>query len=287
MKLQDLRPAVSGVRPPDTAAVEDVELPLLLEAVYRLHGYDFRDYALPSLRRRIRHLMADEKLQTISGLQERVLHDRACLERLVMALSVSVTSMFRDPVFYSLLRETVVPLLRTYPLLRVWHAGCSTGEEVFSTAILLEEEGLYARSRIYATDMNEAVLRRAAAGVMPLSAMRDNTTNYLRSGGRRAFAGYYSALDDRAILAPALLRNVVFAQHNLVTDRSFNEFNLVFCRNVLIYFNRDLQDRVHRLLYGSLIRLGFLALGAKETIRFSPHEERYRDVGEKVYRKVA
>src|SRR5688572_2171757 len=287
MTARDRSPAARRVPQPDGSAVEDVELPLMLEAVYRLHGYDFRDYALPSLRRRIRHLVADEKLTTISGLQERVLHDRACLDRLVAALSVSVTSMFRDPAFYSLLRETVVPLLRTYPLLRVWHAGCSSGEEVYSTAILLEEEGLYGRSRIYATDMNEAVLRRAASGVVPLSAMRDNTTNYLQAGGRRAFAGYYTALDDRVILAPSLLRNVVFAQHNLVTDGSFNEFNLVFCRNVLIYFNRDLQDRVHRLLYGSLVRLGFLALGAKETIRFSPHEEQYRDVGEKVYRKVA
>ena len=267
--------------------VEDIEVGLLLEGIYRQYGYDFRDYAMSSLRRRIQHVVRDEGLTTVSGLQERVLHDPACLQRFVLALSVNVTSMFRDPAFYKALRERVLPLLRTYPKVRIWHAGCSTGEEAYSFAILLEEEGLYDRCQIYATDMNESVLKKAAAGEVPLRGMRENTANYLRSGGRRAFASFYTAVEGRAVLAPSLRRNIVFAQHNLVSDRSFNEFNVVLCRNVLIYFNRRLQDRVHRLFYQSLVRLGFLALGAKETVRFSAHQASYEDLGERIYRKVA
>jgi len=267
--------------------VEDIEVALLLEGVYRQYGYDFRDYAMSSVRRRVRHLLREEGLATVSGLQEKVLHDPRALQRFVVTLSVNVTSMFRDPSFYKALRERVVPLLRTYPKVRIWHAGCATGEEAYSTAIVLEEEGLYDRCQIYATDMNETVLETAAAGEMPLRGMRENTANYLRSGGRRAFASFYSAVDDRAILHPSLRRNINFAQHNLVTDRSFNEFNVVFCRNVLIYFNRQLQDRVHRLFYQSLVRFGFLALGAKETVQFTAHQSSYEDLGERIYRKVA
>jgi chemotaxis protein methyltransferase CheR len=267
--------------------VEDIEVGLLLEGIYRQYGYDFRDYAMSSLRRRVQHVVREEGLTTVSGLQEKVLHDSRCLQRFVLALSVNVTSMFRDPVFYRALRERVVPLLRTYPKVRIWHAGCSTGEEAYSFAIVLEEEGLYDRCQIYATDMNEAVLKRAAAGEVPLRGMRENTANYIKGGGRRAFASFYSAVEDRAVLHPSLRRNIVFAQHNLVSDRSFNEFNVVFCRNVLIYFNRRLQDRVHRLFYQSLVRFGFLALGAKETVQFSAHQAAYEDLGEHIYRKVA
>lgn len=267
--------------------VEDIEVGLLLEGVYRQYGYDFRDYAMSSVRRRLRHLVREEGLTTVSGLQEKVLHDPRCLQRFVLALSVNVTSMFRDPAFYKALRERVVPLLRTYPKVRIWHAGCSTGEEAYSFAIVLEEEGLYDRCHIYATDMNEPVLKRAAAGEVPLRGMRENTANYIRSGGRRAFASFYTAVGDRAVLHPSLRRNIVFAQHNLVTDGSFNEFNVVFCRNVLIYFNRDLQARVHRLFYQSLVRFGFLALGSKETVQFSAHQAAYEDLGERIYRKVA
>jgi chemotaxis protein methyltransferase CheR len=267
--------------------VEDIEVGLLLDGIYRHYGYDFRDYALSSLRRRVRHVVQEEGLTTVSGLQEKVLHDFDCLQRFVLALSVNVTSMFRDPAFYKALRERVVPVLHTYPKVRIWHAGCSTGEEAYSFAILLEEEGLYDRCHIYATDMNETVLKMAAAGEVPLRGMRENTANYIQSGGRRAFASFYTAVGDRAVLHPSLRRNIAFAQHNLVTDRSFNEFNVVFCRNVLIYFNRDLQERVHRLFYQSLVRFGFLALGSKETVRFSPHEAAYQDLGERLYRKVA
>ena len=277
------RPATAPVAP----SVEDVEISLLLEGVYRHYGYDFRDYAMTSLRRRLRQAADEERVSTISALQDRVLHDPRALQRLVLALSVNVTSMFRDPAFYRALRERVVPLLRTYPKVRIWHAGCATGEEVYSFAIMLEEEGLYERSHIYATDMNESVLTRAAAGEYPLSALRDGAANYGRSGGGRPFSTYYADSDGVGVLREGLRRNIVFAQHNLVTDRSFNEFNVVFCRNVLIYFNRDLQDRVHRLLFQSLMRFGFLALGAKETVQFSPHERAYQDLGERVYRKVA
>jgi chemotaxis protein methyltransferase CheR len=267
--------------------VEDIEVGLLLEGIYRQYGYDFRDYAMSSVRRRVRHVVREEGLATVSGLQEKVLHDHRCLQRVLLALSVNVTSMFRDPTFYKALRERVAPLLRTYPRVRIWHAGCATGEEAYSFAILLEEEGLYERCHIYATDMNEAVLQQAAAGEVPLRAMRENTANYIKSGGRRAFASFYTAVGDRAVLHASLRRNIVFAQHNLVTDGSFNEFNVVLCRNVLIYFNRDLQDRVHRLFYQSLVRFGFLALGAKETVQFSPHQAAYEDLGERIYRKVA
>jgi chemotaxis protein methyltransferase CheR len=267
--------------------LEDIEVGLLLEGVYRQYGYDFRDYAISSVRRRVRHLMREEGLATISGLQEKVLHDPRALQRFVVTLSVNVTSMFRDPAFYKALRERVVPLLRTYPKVRIWHAGCATGEEAYSFAIVLEEEGLYDRCQIYATDMNESVLRTAAAGEMPLRGMRENTANYIRSGGTRAFASFYTAVADRAVLHPSLRRNINFAQHNLVTDRSFNEFNVVLCRNVLIYFNRQLQDRVHRLFYQSLVRFGFLALGAKETVQFTAHQSAYEDLGERIYRKVA
>jgi chemotaxis protein methyltransferase CheR len=281
-----MRDAGAAAAPP-TATLEDIEVGLLVEGIHRQYGYDFRDYAMSSLRRRVRHVVREEGLATVSGLQERILHDPRCLQRFVLALSVNVTSMFRDPGFYKALRLRVVPLLRTYPKVRIWHAGCSTGEEAYSFAIVLEEEGIYDRCQIYATDMNEPVLKRAAAGEVPLRGMRDNTANYIRSGGHGTFASFYNAVDDRAVLLPSLRRNIVFAQHNLVSDRSFNEFNLVLCRNVLIYFNRKLQDRVHRLFYQSLVRFGFLGLGSKETVQFSAHEAAYEHLGERIYRKVA
>jgi chemotaxis protein methyltransferase CheR len=280
--LAEYLPAVTRT----DSSLEDLELRLLLEALWTAYGYDFRDYAPASIRRRVRFFMTEEGLRTVSSVQDRVLHDTAVLRRFLRSLSVNVTAMFRDPAFYRALREVVVPVLRTYPAVRVWHAGCSTGEEVYSVAILLREEGLYDRSRIYATDMNETVLRQAQRGEVPLAAMRDNTRNYIEAGGRQAFARWYSVRDGRAVLDPGLRRQVVFAQHNLATDGSFNEFHLVLCRNVLIYFNRTLQDRVHRLLYESLVQFGFLGLGVKETVRFTPHEAHYQELPERLYRKV-
>jgi chemotaxis protein methyltransferase CheR len=282
------RAIAPGSAPVPDPPLEDLELNLLLEAVFQFYGFDFRDYAPSSLRRRIRHLLRDEGLATISALQDRVLHEAAALPRLVQSLSVSVTSMYRDPGFFRAFRQRVVPVLRTYPMVRIWHAGCSTGEEVYSMAALLLEEGLYDRCRIYATDMNEVALQKAAAGAFPLAAMREHTARYMAAGGRRSFSEYYSVRDRDAVFDRRLRRNVVFAQHNLVTDRSFNEFNAILSRNVLIYFNRSLQERVHRLLYESLGRLGFLGLGSKETVQFTPFERSYQviDPVHKIYRKV-
>ena len=269
--------------------VEDIEVALLLEAIYRRYGFDFRQYAPASLRRRLWRRAHAEGLQTISGLQEKLLHDSDSMERLLLDLSINVTAMFRDPQFYVAFRTKVVPQLHTYPFTRVWVAGCSTGEEVYSLAILLHEEGLYERARIYATDINESVLERAKAGVFPLDKMQEYTQNYIKAGGVRAFSEYYLAAYDGAQFQRSLVENVVFAQHNLVSDRSFNEFNVIVCRNVMIYFDRALQSRVHALFYESLANLGFLALGQKEAIQFSPYEDRYEelDMVEKLYRKVA
>jgi chemotaxis protein methyltransferase CheR len=268
--------------------VDEIELALLLEGVYRRYGFDFREYAPASLRRRVWRRVHAEGLTTLSALQDKLLHDPSCMERLLLDLSINVTAMFRDPTFYVSFREKVVPLLRTYPFTRIWVAGCSTGEEVYSLAILLQEEGLYDRTRVYATDINEAVLDRARAGVFPLDKMREYTQNYIKAGGANAFSEYYLAKYDGAQFQRSLVENVVFAQHNLVSDRSFNEFNVIVCRNVMIYFDRALQDRVHHLFYESLMTFGVLGLGAKESIRFSPFEERYEDldVTERLYKKV-
>jgi chemotaxis protein methyltransferase CheR len=268
--------------------LERIEIALLLEGIYRQYGFDFRSYAYSSIRRRIWKRIQAERLATVSALQERVLHDRAVMERLLLDLSVNVTAMFRDPEFYVAFRREVVPLLRTYPYVRIWHAGCSTGEEAYSMAILLQEEGLYDRTRIYATDINEVVLQRAKAGIFPLERMQEYTQNYQRAGGTRSFSEYYTAKYDGAVIARPLLRNIVFSQHNLVTDRSFAEFHVILCRNVLIYFDKTLQARVLGLFYESLVMFGVLALGAKETLRFSTYEACFEPLQEraKIYRKV-
>jgi chemotaxis protein methyltransferase CheR len=268
--------------------LEQLEVELLLEGIFRQYGFDFRSYAYASIRRRLWKRIEDEGLTTISGLQERVLHEPEMMERLLLDLSINVTAMFRDPGFYRVFREQVIPTLRTYPFIRLWHAGCATGEEVYSMAILLEEEGLYERSRIYATDINEVVLQKAKSGIFPLDRMQEYTENYIAAGGKRAFSDYYVAKYGGALFSPSLTRNVVFSQHNLVTDRSFSEFNVILCRNVLIYFDKTLQARVHELFYESLATFGILALGSKESLRFSPYEDFYEQINgpEKIYRKV-
>lgn len=269
-------------------ALERIEIEMLFEAVFRHYGFDFRAYAYASLRRRLWKRIRAEKLATVSALQDLILHDPLAMERLLLDLSVNVTSMFRDPNFYKAFRAHVVPLLRTYPFIRLWHAGCATGEEVYSMAILLKEEGLYDRSRIYATDINEVVLQQAKAGIYPVEKMQEYTQNYLRAGGTESFSEYYTAAYGGALFSPALRENVVFAQHNLVTDRSFSEFNVILCRNVMIYFDHSLQNRVHQLFYESLPVYGILALGSKESLRFSQFEQCYEPVHapEKIYRKV-
>lgn len=273
------------------ADLEHLEIELLLEGVFRHYGFDFRSYAYASIRRRLWKRVQGEEggLRTISDLQARILHDPDAMERLLLDLSVNVTAMFRDPSFYREFREKVVPLLRTYPFIRIWHAGCSTGEEVFSMAILLEEEGLYDRARLYATDINDVVLQRAKQGIFPLERMQEYTDNYIKAGGTRSFSEYYTAMYDGALFSPSLTRNVVFSPHNLVTDRSFSEFHVIFCRNVLIYFDKTLQNRVHRLFYESLVMFGVLALGGKESLKFSQFERRYEKLSptEKLYKKIA
>jgi len=269
--------------------LEELEIDLLLRAVHRAYGVDFGSYARRSLRRRVRRRVEAEGLETISGLQDKVLRDPACLDRLLQDLSITVTSMFRDPGFYRALRARVAPVLRTYPSIRIWNAGCSTGEEAYSMAILLREHDLYDRARIYATDMNGAALARARAGAFPIERMREYTANYIAAGGTRPFSEYYSADDTQARFDPSLAENMVFARHNLTADRSFNEFNVILCRNVMIYFERELQDRVHGLLHDSLGMFGVLGLGAKESLRFTSLRHCYRQLvsDQKLYRRVA
>lgn len=266
---------------------EDLEIELLLEAIYRRYGFDFRGYALASLRRRVWRRVQLDGLETITSLTDRILHDSDTLGRLLRDLSINVTEMFRDPSFHRALREHAVPLLRTYPFVRIWNAGCSTGEEAYSLAIALDETGLLDRSRIYATDMNEAALARARAGAFALERMQDYTENYQRAGGTRAFSEYYVARGTSAVFDPALARNIVFAQHNLATDHSFNEFHLIVCRNVMIYFGRELQRHVHELFIDSLVPLGLLGLGRKEAIQPPELAARYEVVSasEKLYRR--
>lgn len=268
--------------------LEQIEIELLLDGVHRLYGYDFRNYALPSLKRRIWHHVHAENVLSISALQEKVLHDRACFERFVYSLSIPVTEMFRDPGLFLTFRQKVVPLLRTYPYIRIWHAGCSTGEEVYSMAILLHEEGLYDKARIYATDMNERSLQQAKEGVYDISRMKQYTKNYLEAGGTRAFSEYYTAKYNSVILQPYLRKNIIFAEHNLATDTSFNEFNVIFCRNVMIYFNDELRDHVHGLFHESLSRFGILVLGSKESIHFTKYSDCYESLDrvEKIYRNI-
>ncbi len=275
----------AGERP----ELADIELRLLLEAIFHSYGLDFRNYAPASMRRRVQSRVEAEKLSSISSLQEKVLHDPECMERLLLSLTIHVTSMFRDPSFYLAFRDKVVPLLKALPFVRIWHAGCSTGEEVYSMAILIREEGLSGRCRLYATDLSDAVIKQAKDGVFPLSSMKENTENYQRAGGMASsFSEYYTAKFDHALMKPSLKENIVFAEHNLVTDGSFNEFNVILCRNVMIYFNKTLQERVHGLLFDSLSLSGILALGRKESLQFTPYEKHYEELdgNERLYRKV-
>jgi chemotaxis protein methyltransferase CheR len=283
-------PPQPAVEPPQAFKpdLERIEIELLLEGIFRHYGFDFRSYAYASIRRRLWKRIEEEGLSSVSSLQEKVLHDPVMMEKLLLDLSINVTAMFRDPGFYVTFREHVVPLLRTYPFVRIWHAGCSTGEEVYSMAILLREEGLYDRARIYATDINEVVLQRAKAGIFPLERMQEYTDNYIKAGGKKSFSEYYTAKYGGALFDQTLTKNVVFSQHNLVTDRSFSEFNVILCRNVLIYFDKTLQSKVHSLFYDSLVMFGVLVLGSKETLRFMAHEECYQQIAppEKIFRKV-
>lgn len=270
-----------------TTELERLEMELLLLAIFRHHGFDFRSYAPASLHRRIRRHLENTGIPSISRLTELVLHQPAALQRLLHDLSVNVTAMFRDPSFFLEFRRTVVPLLKTYPTVRIWHAGCSTGEEVYATSILLEEEGLYERCRIYATDMDSTVLDRARQGIFPLSRMKEYTSNYFLGGGKGSLNDYYTAKYDGALFAPRLARNVLFTQHNLAMDHGFSEFNVIVCRNVLIYFDRTLKDHVLALFSESFATLGVLCLGRKESLRFTAFEHEFSVLSarEKIFRR--
>jgi chemotaxis protein methyltransferase CheR len=268
--------------------LESLEMDLLLTGIARRWGYDFRDYAPASLRRRVRRAMSREGVRSLSELQDRVLHDAEALQRFLAALSVNVTGMFRDPHVFRALRRQVIPMLRTYPYVRIWDAGCSTGEEAYSLAILLAEEGLLEKSRIYATDISDELLQRARRGVLPLRDMQAHTAAYHRAGGSRDFSNWYTADHENALLREELRRSIVFSQHNLASDGSFNEFQLILCRNVMIYFDQPLRERVHRLLYESLVNFGVLAVGVKESLRYTPYAERYEPMAESLglYRRI-
>jgi chemotaxis protein methyltransferase CheR len=274
---------------PDNS-LEKLEIELLLSAVAQHHGYDFRDYAEASMARRIRKAVSDEGIASVSALQHHVLHDPDALGRLIQTLTVTVTSMFRDAEFYRAFRSRVIPHLRTFPFVRLWHAGCSTGEEVYSLAILLHEEGLYDRCRIYATDVSEHVLDRARRGIYRLDRLRKYTDAYHRAGGTSDFSRYYVADEgNAAIITAPLRRNIVFSQHSLTTDGSFNEFHAIVCRNVLIYFNDELQRRVTKLLHDSLSRFGYLAIGRKERIEHTAIGRQYEQLtGDlRIYKRVS
>ncbi|MCA9520617.1 MAG: protein-glutamate O-methyltransferase CheR [Myxococcales bacterium] len=273
----------------DEETVEGIEVDLLLEALRRRYGYDFRSYARATVERRVRQFLSEMSVASIADAIPRLLHDESFAITLMQHFSISVTEMFRDPEVYHVLRSAVVPLLKTYPHVKVWHAGCATGEEVYSMAILLREEGLYERATIFGTDFNDAALQSAKAGIYPLQKIQEFTKNYQRAGGRRSFADYYHADYDSALIDSALKRRVTFANHNLVTDTVFGEMTLILCRNVMIYFNQELRARALRLFTESLVRGGFLCIGTREDLTFSEVVDAYEvvDAKARIYKKKA
>ena len=279
-----MKAAVPGTLPSAT----DIELRLLMEAIYLRYSYDFRDYTGASQKRRVLYALQQLHLPNISALQERVLRDAALFGQLLQYLTIPVSEMFRDPPYFLALREQVVPVLQTYPSIKIWIAGCSTGEEVYSMAILLREEGLLERTIIYATDINPASLDKAKQGIFSLENVRAYTANYQQAGGQRSFADYYTAAYDYAIFDKTLRENVTFADHSLATDSVFSETQLISCRNVLIYFNKKLQDRAFGLFHESLCHRGFLVLGSKETLDFSVYGKQFEPLvkQERIYRKL-
>lgn len=266
---------------------EDLEIDLLLEAIYRLSGFDFREYMRSSIQRRIHNRMNKDHITTVTGLLDKVIHEEGYVNNLINDFSINVTDMFRDPDFFYAFRKKIVPLLRDLPEIRIWHAGCSSGEEVYSMAILMEEEGLAHKTKIYGTDMNERIIAKARKGAFPLKRMQSYTKNYLQAGGTQAFSEYYSTDYQYAYFRPSLSKNIIFAQHNLVTDGSFNEFHVIICRNVIIYFTFDLQVKVFNLFNESLSQGGFLGLGNKESLKVIETTDIYKeiDVNQRLYQK--
>ncbi|MFL9829507.1 CheR family methyltransferase [Flavobacterium sp. ARAG 55.4] len=267
--------------------IEELELETLINEVYEHYGFDFGNYSKASLKRRVERLYLMDGFSHFHEFLHRITTDEDYYRRMIEEITVNVTEMFRDPLFYSVLRNEVIPLLAPKPFIRIWHAGCSTGEEVFSMAILLKELGLLHKSLLYATDINGTVLETAKKGVFPLRMMKQYSENYLASGGAEDFSSYYSANFNIVKFNPDLSEKMVFSQHNLVSDTSFNEFDLILCRNVLIYFNNDLQSRAIKLFDDSLSVLGFLALGSKETIKYTQGDSKFVQLRkEKIWRKT-
>lgn len=265
----------------------ELEVEALIKEIHAQYGYDFNGYARASVYRRIKRFLGQKNLQSIDDLRKFLFTDSFFFENFLQEITVNVTEMFRDPTFYQSLRENVLPILSTYPFIKVWDAGCSTGEELISLAILLKEHGLLNRTKIYATDINQKVLRQAKEGIFSASHMAAYTSSYYAAGGKRDFAEYYTSNYGSVKFSSSLVKNVVFYPHNLATDTSFNEFHLIVCRNVLIYFNRELQERVYSLFDESLVTLGYLALGKKETLAMSGISDRYQivDKSNRIYRK--
>lgn len=271
-----------------TLSVTDEEMGILLYDIQDIYGYDFNAYAKASLKRRINRLFSLDRFPSFAEFRFRLKTDSAYFGRFIEQITVNVTEMFRDPAFYLALRQEVLPLLATYPFIRIWHAGCSTGEEVYSMAILLREANLLHKSILYATDINPLVVQQAASGVFPMQHMKQYSENYILSGGRHDFSSYYTAGNNKVLFDVSFKKHMVFSTHNLVAESSFNEFQLIVCRNVLIYFDKDLQAKVFELFDNSLERLGFLALGSKESLRLSPANVRFRQISaQKIWRKMS
>jgi chemotaxis protein methyltransferase CheR len=260
----------------------------VLDLVARLYGYDFRAYSRASMFRRLQKFMSDIKVNKVFDLKHRLINEPAVFEYLLKRVTVNVTEMFRDPTFYAVIKKDILPVLASYPIIKIWHAGCSSGEEVYSMCILLHEAGLLKRTRIYATDINPSNIEKAKSGIMPLEVMKEYTRNYIQSGGESDFSSYYTARYKNAIIRKDLREQIVFSQHNLVTDGVFNEFQLICCRNVMIYFNRDLQNRVINLFNDSLSMFGFLALGIKESLLFTNVRDNFEVINkqQKIFKKI-
>ncbi len=271
----------------DDTTIEDLEIELLLQAIYRRYGYDFRDYSRPSIKRRLKHRLTLSGLATITDLQREILHNLDFFQLLLQDLSINVTAMFRDPTFYKTLKQKILPSFAQHEIIKIWHAGCASGEEVYSMAIFLKEANLYERARIYATDFNIPALNKAKEGIYPANLLKTYIKNYRNSGGVESFTDYYSAHYELVLMNKSLKKNIVFANHNLVTDGVFGEMDMILCRNVLIYFGRKLQDRVFKLFKESLRKGGLLCLGSKETIRISKYSDAFTDIAQKdkIYQK--
>lgn len=267
--------------------IDDRELEVLINEVYEYYGFDFGGYSRASLKRRVDRLYHLDGFDNFSEMLSKIRSEPTYLKRMIEEITVNVTEMFRDPSFYKVLREEVLPILGTKPFIRFWHAGCSSGEEVYSMAILLKEANLLHKSLLYATDINPIVLDTAKKGIFPLQMMKQYSENYRASGGKNDFSDYYIANYGFAKFEEGLSEKMVFSEHSLVSDGSFNEFDVILCRNVLIYFDKDLQDRALCLFDDSLAKLGYLALGTKETIKFSPIQKKFKQLNkEKIWRKT-